>query len=289
MVEATAEDEHHTDRVYYENSYICNIIDAKVKYVGAGPEAIKEDQQIVILDKTIFHPQGGGQPADHGFLRQGETKFIIEDCLSRNGQKTVVHIGKFVPAGATFEVGSHVDCHVDEIKRRLHARIHSAGHLLDMAMRANGREDLKPGKGYHHPTGAYVEYIGAVENEEKPALIEKLNQTCQDIIKETPEETKVFKKVLSYDEANSALAKCGGVPSYIPEGQALRVLKLNDEDYGCPCGGTHVEHVSDIIEMTVTNIKKKGKNVQVKYEVKQISEASHDHDHNPLATAIKGD
>lgn len=39
------------------------------------------------------------------------------------------------------------------------ARVHSAGHLLDIAMRRIGFMN-KPGKGYHFPSGAYVEYIG---------------------------------------------------------------------------------------------------------------------------------
>jgi Ser-tRNA(Ala) deacylase AlaX len=56
---------------------------------------------------------------------------------------------------------------VDESYRRLSARIHSAGHLLDMAVRRAGRTDLKPGKGYHFPTSPYVEYIGAVDAKEK--------------------------------------------------------------------------------------------------------------------------
>jgi Ser-tRNA(Ala) deacylase AlaX len=47
----------------------------------------------------------------------------------------------------------------------------------------------------------------------------------------------------------------------------VRVLKLTTEDWGCPCGGTHVHHVNDIKEMTITKIVKKGKNVQVKYVV----------------------
>ena len=116
-------------------------------------------------------------------------------------------------------------------------------------MNQAGRSDLKPGKGYHYPVGAYVEYIGAVDAKDRESLIQTLNENCNSIINNTDEERKVFKKMCTYEEANTELAGAGGVPSYIPEGQSLRVLKLTDEDLGCPCGGTHVEHVKDILEV----------------------------------------
>lgn len=87
----------------------------------------------------------------------------------------VMHIGKFEPAEATFAEGSEVECHVDEAKRRLFARVHSAGHLLDMAMTKAGRTDLKPSKGFHFATGAYVEYVGNVEANLREALVATLN------------------------------------------------------------------------------------------------------------------
>lgn len=45
---------------------------------------------------------------------------------------------------------------VDEAKRRMHARLHSAGHLLDAAMRDIGYGHLEPSKGYHFADGPYV-------------------------------------------------------------------------------------------------------------------------------------
>ena len=48
---------------------------------------------------------------------------------------------------------------IDENKRRLYARLHSAGHLLDVAV-SNIGLSWQPGKGYHFPDSPYVEYIG---------------------------------------------------------------------------------------------------------------------------------
>ena len=166
----------------------------------------------------------------------------------------ILHVGKFEPAGASFKVGSKVDCHVDEAKRRLYARVHSAGHLLDVAMNKAGRSDLKPGKGFHQPVGAYVEYMGNIDAKERDALVKALNEHCKTLIEATPDDRPVFKKMCTYEEADQELKKAGGVPAYVPVGKSLRVLKLVDEDHGCPCGGTHVQHVKDIVELTVTKI-----------------------------------
>jgi Ser-tRNA(Ala) deacylase AlaX len=98
----------------------------------------------VILDKTILHPQGGGQPNDEGHLSDGKTTFKITSLTTKD--EVIWHIGTFEPADSSFSAGSIVTCHVDESKRRLFARIHSAGHLLDIAMALAGRTDLQPSK-----------------------------------------------------------------------------------------------------------------------------------------------
>ncbi len=76
----------------------------------------------------------------------------------------------------------------------------------------------------------------------------------------------VYAKVLPYDEAGKILQN--GIPPYIPAGQDFRVVKLTNEDEGCPCGGTHVKSVLDIVGIEVTKIVKKGKNTRVSYTVK---------------------
>ena len=68
--------------------------------------------------------------------------------------------------------------------RMTHARIHSAGHLLDVAMRRAGKKEMRPHKGYHFEKGSYVEYEGVVPAEERQKLIEELNKHCDDLISE---------------------------------------------------------------------------------------------------------
>jgi Ser-tRNA(Ala) deacylase AlaX len=169
------------------------------------------------------------------------------------------HIGKFDKA--PFSVNSKVQLKVDEQQRRLFARVHSAGHLLDVCMSRAGRSDLKPSKGYHFATGAYVEYVGEVAEADRKPLCDKLNELAREIIDGYARDKPVFKKICTYEEAGQQLCKAGGVPPYIAQGSEVRVLKLTEDDPGCPCGGTHVGHVSDIEQIYISKIVKKGKSI----------------------------
>ena len=71
----------------------------------------------------------------------------------------------------------------------------------------------------------------------------------------------------SYEEAKDELRGAGGVPSYIPEGQDLRIVKLDPNDEGCPCGGTHVNSLHEIGQIEILKINKKKKNTRISYKV----------------------
>ena len=131
-------------------------------------------------------------------------------------------------------------------------------------MRRLGQGQYKPGKGYHFSEGPYVEYIGVIPNEEREKLQEDLTTEINKIINDTPESDGQWRKICEYDEAKEVM---GEVPEYIPEGNPVRVVRLLEEDTGCPCGGTHVHHVKDLVKVEVTRIQKKKKNTRVSYKV----------------------
>jgi Ser-tRNA(Ala) deacylase AlaX len=177
--------------------------------------------------------------------------------------KLILHYGSF-KKGTAFTEGIEVSTKIDEEKRKLYARLHSAGHLMDVCVRNIGLTNLQPGKGFHFPSGAYVEYIGLIPEERKTTVIDELNADIQRVLSEVSEEDKVFMKILEYEEAKAIL---GDVPPYIQEGHPFRVVKLVKDDRGCPCGGTHVPHIKDIGTLKVTKIKKEKKNTRISYVV----------------------
>ncbi|KAH0459344.1 hypothetical protein IEQ34_012158 [Dendrobium chrysotoxum] len=207
----------------------------------------------MILDSTIFHPQGGGQPADKGVICSSGFRFVVEDVRSNDG--VVFHFGYIDNSQDDYESNlkerPEVTLQVDAQRRALNSRIHSAGHLLDICVRNVGLSHLKPGKGYHFPDGPFVEYIGVIPPDQLQIKQKELEEAANSLISIGG---KVFASVLSYDEA---VKWCNGdLPSYILKGSTPRIVRLGD-NAGCPCGGTHVADISDIKNFKVTQVRSK--------------------------------
>merc|ERR1711964_931988 len=147
----------------------------------------------------------------------------------------VHHYGEFADPSTTLEIGTEVAQAVDEEPRRLYARIHSTGHLLDLAVTAAGYGHLKPTKGYHFTDGSYVEYEGNIDAKERAAAKDKIQTELTRLIKEN-------------------------LPVHITYGDSgVRHIAFGD-DQGGPCGGTHVQASGELGEVTITKLKKKQKN-----------------------------
>uniref|UniRef100_A0A1J3HUQ7 Alanine--tRNA ligase n=1 Tax=Noccaea caerulescens TaxID=107243 RepID=A0A1J3HUQ7_NOCCA len=225
----------------------------------------QDGRTALILESTVFHPQGGGQPSDTGFIvfAGSDFKFSVQDVRSKDG--IVLHYGVFEGSNPESEMniekGKEVHLVVDESRRKLNSRLHSAGHLLDLCMQKVGLGHLEPGKGYHFPDGPFVEYKGIVPQDELQVKQKELDAEADELISKGG---KVYAAILPYEEAS---VLCGGsLPDYIPKGSTPRILRLG-ENIGCPCGGTHVSDISDIISMKVTQIRTKKGMTKVFYTI----------------------
>lgn len=219
-------------------------------------DAISEDGcDIVVLNQTIFYPQGGGQPYDQGVIEGKSGKFLMEEVRFVEG--IVKHIGKFEKG--EFKKGDEVKCLVDRERRELNSRLHSAGHLVDMAV-----TELKlgwtPGKGFHFPNGPYVEYAGELGEIDREKLKADLEAACNKFIGQDIPVKAVFM------DKDKMLKVCHFVPDYLPEGKPGRVVMFGD--FGVPCGGTHVSSLGEIKSETIRKIKSEGSNnIRVAYDI----------------------
>lgn len=229
------------------------LLTAKAKVL----QVLRENERdVVILNQTIFYPQGGGQPYDKGVMEAPSGKFIVEEVRFVDG--LVKHIGHFEQGN--FQVDEEVNCQVDKVRRELHCRLHSAGHVVDMAVHAL-KLDWIPGKGYHFPDGPYVEYAGTLNEADKEQLKTALERLCNKFVQEGRETKLLFMPKEKMNEV------CHFVPDYIPEGKPARVVMFGD--FGVPCGGTHVHILSEVEKLTIRKIKLEKGNIRVGYDVER--------------------
>jgi alanyl-tRNA synthetase len=211
-------------------------------------------RNIIILDQTIFYPQGGGQPYDTGVIATPQARFEVNEVRLVEG--VVHHIGTY--EGGSIAGGETVECLIDKERREENTRIHSAGHLLDMSLKRLGISWI-PGKGYHFPQGPYVEYCGSLEGQDIALLKIQIEESCAALIQENVE-TRVLRMP---KEAMHTV--CEFVPDYIPADKPARVVMYGD--FGIPCGGTHVRRLGDIGKLTIRKIKQEKENIRISYAV----------------------
>lgn len=216
----------------------------------------EEGKQVVILNQTIFYPQGGGQPYDQGEITSEKSKFIVEQVRFIDG--VVKHIGMF--KSGNFKKSDKVTLSVNPERRLLNSKLHSAGHLVDVGIYAL-KPDWIADKGFHFPDGPYVEYKGEIDENEKENFKQKLEKECNEII----QMNLVVSVVIC--EKNDLSKYCRHVPENIPEGKPIRIVLFND--FGVPCGGTHVSSLSEIKSMSIRKIKVEKGTIRISYDVEK--------------------
>lgn len=222
-------------------------------------KALESGAWVVALDATCFHPQGGGQPADTGSITVAGGEPFQVKLVKKDPRGVVWHEGEAEPS---FAAGARVDLKVTEAARVYNARVHSAGHLIDVAMGASGCT-LRPTKGYHFTPGAYVEYEGKLDAAEREALVPKVQASMEQLI------AQGVKTEVKEVEAQKLDTACP--PNALPPERNLwgtgwvRVVCVGGQ--GCPCGGTHIKDTSELGKVQITGIKVKGKITRVSYTV----------------------
>lgn len=197
----------------------------------------KRTHAYLILDRTLFHPKGGGQPSDRGVIHSRGYELTVKKAIYYKG--VVVHWGKLV-RGTPVE--GEATCELDWEYRLLVMRRHTAAHLLDHCLaQAIGRRVQTTDSWLDEP--CYVGYAGIAPSEE---ALQKAEALANRMIVEgravrieflTPEQAKVFLQ---------------NAPNYerLPDLSEIRTVTIE----GCqpiPCGGTHVTNLSDICGISI--------------------------------------
>jgi alanyl-tRNA synthetase len=190
-------------------------------------------EAIVVLDKTPFYAEMGGQVGDHGALTAEGVTFQVTDVQKNKGGK-YMHYGKMVEG--TLKLGDTVTAAIDTGRRQAVARAHSATHLLDKALRTVLGDHV-------HQAGSLVEpdrvrfdftHFSAMTAEEVRRVSDLVNDA---ILAGYPVRTDV----LPIEEARQrgAIALFG--EKY---GDTVRVVDMGDGYSVEFCGGTHLSNTA---------------------------------------------
>jgi alanyl-tRNA synthetase len=187
----------------------------------------------VVLDRTPFYAEAGGQVGDAGQLTSSSTRFVVKDTQKRGAAH--LHIGSV--AQGSIRVGDELEATVDGARRQATALNHTATHLLHAALRnVLGTHVLQKGSlvAPDRLRFDFAHFQPVIPAE----LIEIERLVNAEIRANTPAETRV----MEYDSAVAAGAMALFGEKYDKD---VRVLRVGDFSMEL-CGGTHVQRAGDI-------------------------------------------
>jgi len=187
----------------------------------------------VILDQTLFYPEGGGQPADHGTINKDGSALMVNDVQNVGG--VVLHKVDHLDGVA---VGDRVTGQIDMRRRLAHARHHTATHLVhDSAKRVLGNHVWQAGASKSEDRARLdISHYKRITPQELKEIELEANRRVMEI-------TAVETKFLPREEAE----KLFGFELYqggVPPGKQIRVVKVGTDIEAC--AGTHVTNTGMI-------------------------------------------
>ncbi len=230
--------DYRTELMFYEKPYVKKF-DAAVLWSGTV-----EGKKGVILDRTLFYPEGGGQESDTGMLIQNGNKYKVLKAEKKGD--AVVHILDGVNGKIK---DGHVQGEIDWQKRYASMRHHTATHIIT----ASARKVL----------GRHVWQRGSQLNENEARLdISHFRRISADEVGEIEKEANaivmeakpVAKEWLPRGEAEKkyGMRLYQGGP---PKGNILRIVDIQGTDVEA-CGGTHVDNTAEIGFIKITGTER---------------------------------
>ena len=212
--------------------------DAKVLAVVRGgervPSATAGDEAVLVLDRTPFYGESGGQVGDTGSIESDDAVLDVTDTTKNHAKNFLHHVT--VKAGE-IRVGDTVKASVDADRRAAVKRNHTSAHLLQAALR--------------RVLGTHVEQAGQLVNEKRV----RFDFTHFSAL--TKDELKQVEDLVNHEILNAVPVDSREMP--IEEAKKLGAMALFGEKYGKVvrvvsvgdfskefCGGTHVTNTAQI-------------------------------------------
>ncbi len=206
---------------------------ALFKGIEPCDEVLTDEQAVIVLEKSPFYAEKGGQVGDTGEIRCGHNLFIVEN--TKYVGKAIIHIGR-VELGE-FKVGDECEALVDAKRRKRIAANHSATHLLHSALRevlgdhvmqkgsSVGPERLRFDFSHPHP----------LSTQERQQVVALVNEYICDNV-------PICTDVMDLDAAKATGAMALFNEKYEGEVRVVSMGPFSKE----LCGGTHAHRTGDL-------------------------------------------
>ncbi len=219
--------------------YSQNQCEAKVVVIAANGEktdfAAADTDAVLVLDKSCFYAESGGQVGDTGVITIGENVFTVTNT-TKTAEGVILHHGTLTE-GDAINVGDIVKCSIDFSRRQSIMRNHTAAHLLQAAL----REAL----------GTHVEQAGQLVNDEAVRFdfSHFSALTAEEIVKIENRVNEIILSAAPVSTEEMAIedAKKKGAMALFGEkyGDTVRVVTAGNFSTEL-CGGTHVKNTGNI-------------------------------------------
>jgi len=225
-----------TEKLYWNDPHLFTFNAQVVRSVE------KDNRKAVILDRTAFYPEGGGQPCDTGFINGVRVTSVSSE---ENGE--IVH---FVES----DVSGRVECSVDSQRRREMTQQHTGQHILSQAFfRLFGAET----RGFRISDGG-AEIDLAFDQD--PANLTSAIGEAEDLANTIVfDDREIRSYVLTPDEASRLPLR---KESFVTD--CVRVVEIDDFDWS-PCGGTHGRRTGEVGLIAIRGWERAKKMVRVDF------------------------
>ncbi|WP_027063393.1 alanine--tRNA ligase [Mesoplasma seiffertii] len=223
--------------------------DSQVVFMFANDQEIQEvtnGEAFVILDKTPFYAEKGGQAADTGVLVGDNFKATVVD-VQQGPQKQNIHR---ISVQGTLKVLDKVQAIVDEDKRIYTMKNHSGTHMVHYALRHVLGDTVMQSGSYNDEHGLRMDFTF-----NRNITEEELRATEAEVLKRIKE---AHPREVYFCNMDDAINKYQALAFFTEKyDEEVRVVKFGDFSSEL-CGGTHVDNTKDIEDFIITGIESKG-------------------------------
>jgi alanyl-tRNA synthetase len=195
--------------------------------------------KFVVLDRTVFYPRGGGQEPDRGTI--GDAKVVD---IEKYGDVVIHEVDGKAP-----KMGTHVECHVDQRRRRRITQIHTATHILN----GSSRQVLGPWVWQH--SAFKEEDYGRIDITHYAHLtdqeVQRIEDLANEIVRKNLRITNTFMPRQKAEAKYGFRLYQGGV---VP-GKLVRVVNIGGWDIEA-CGGTHARTTGEVGFIKITKAER---------------------------------